>query len=138
MYKRILFLMLFVVSLSFVFGQTDKLTFNDVVKQLDLSKKTKLAVKNNWQSLKGTEVIWKAKVKDVKGGRGKAQILATNKNSKTYKGYNLVLTTFDMDAAAKLDLGQHIKFSGQLHKYKAKDGGLVILYLTEVQIIKTK
>lgn len=124
-------------SISIVFAQDKPLSFKEVASNLDKSN-TSLAIKAFWQDAVGQEVTWTGKVKDVKGGRGKAQILVANKAGKTYKGYNIVLTTFDMDQAAKLKKDQRIRFSGLLQKYKNTKSGGVIFYLTEVEILKAK
>lgn len=137
MFRRILWIAV-IGLVGVLFAQKNAVKFNHVVKQLNVSKNTRLAVKNNWQNLKGTEVNWTARVVDVKGGRGKVQILAVHKGAKKYRGYNLVLTTFDIEAAAQLKKDQRIRFSGQLNKYKAKNGGLVILYLNEVELLTKK
>jgi len=109
------------------------LTFAGFVASVDTTKKTSLYVKQFWSDVKGQEVTWSGKVKDVKGGRGKAEVLAANKTGKTYKGYNLVLTTRDVPTAARLEFGQVIRFTGKLHKYKAKAGNPTIIYLNEVE-----
>jgi hypothetical protein len=102
---------------------------------VDTSKKTSLFVKQYWQDVKGQEVTWSGKVKNVKGGRGKAEILVANANWKTYDGYNLVLQTRDVPGAARLEINQHIRFTGKLHNYKAsRSGVLTRIYLTEVEL----
>ena len=121
-----------------LYAQSGKLKFVTVTKELDASKKTSLYVKNYWSKVSGTEVTWTGKVKDVKGSRGKATIFVVNKNARTYKGFNIVVTTFNVDAAASLEIGQKIRFSGLLNKYKSKKGGGVVLYVTEGEILKKK
>lgn len=135
--KRNIWTLVFFIMLSgLVLAQTKNWTFEQVTDRLDQNKKTALAAKNFWNTIKGSEVAWSGAVYDVKGGRGKAQILVANKARKTYKGYNIVLITYNMDAAAKLEIGQKIRFSGYLNKYKGRKGHPVILYLTDVQILK--
>ena len=107
------------------------LSFTDVVDNLDLTKHTSLAVKNYWKDIKGAEVTWKGTVQNVKGGKGKAQILVANKERKTYKGYNIVLVTYNLEAAAKLEPGQPINFTGILYDYKGRKGNPIIIYLNE-------
>jgi len=124
-------------SISMLFAQEKTLTFKEVAGNLDDSN-TSLAIKAFWQDANGQVVTWNGKVKDVKGGRGKAQVTVANKAGKTYKGYNIVLTTFDMDRAAKLKKGQLIQFSGQLQKYKNTKAGGFIFYLAEVEILDKK
>jgi hypothetical protein len=119
---------------STVFAQGKSLAFTEVVDNLNLAKNTSLAVKSYWQEIMGQEVSWSGKVVNVKGGRGKAEISVANKGRTTYKGFNIVLETFDMDTAAKLDIGQNIKFSGLLSSYKGKKGNPVIIYLKSVEL----
>jgi hypothetical protein len=109
------------------------LTFAGFVKSVDTSKKTSLYVKQFWSDVKGQEVTWSGKVKEVEGGRGKAEVLVAHKDGKTYRGYNLVLTTRDVPTAARFEYGQYIKFTGKLHKYKARPGNPTIIYLREVE-----
>ncbi len=124
------------VFAGLVLAQTQPFSFTQVVDKLDLSKKTSLAAKNFWTKVVGTEVTWSGKVENVKGGRGKAQILVGNDARRLYKGYNIVLTTFDIDGAASLEIGQKIRFKGYLNKYKSRRGRAVIIYLTDVQLLK--
>ena len=138
MTRRFLILAIIILMISGLQAQKGKLSFSTVTSELNSSKKTSLYIKNYWSKVLGEEVVWAGKVKDVKGGRGKAQILVANKNAKTYKGFNIVLTTFDEEAAAMLEIGQHIKFKGELRNYKSKKGGGVVIYLTEVELVKTK
>lgn len=102
---------------------------------VDTSKKTGLFVKQYWADVKGQEVTWSGKVKNVKGGRGKAEILVANSDWKTFDGYNIVLVTRDVPAAARLEIDQNIRFTGKLNKYKAtRSGQLTRIYLKDVEL----
>jgi hypothetical protein len=108
-------------------------TFTEVVDSLDLATKTPLYVKQYWLENKGKEVAWSGVVKNVTGGRGKAELQVANESRKTYKGFNLVLVTHDIETASKLEIGQPIRFTGSLYKYKGRKGNPIILYLNEVE-----
>ncbi len=136
MKHKIVLLLTLLLLAGLALAQTQRYSFTQVVDKLDLSKKTSLAAKNFWGKVVGTEVTWSGKVDNVKGGRGKAQILVGNDARRLYKGYNIVLTTFDVDAAANLEIGQKIRFSGYLNKYKSRKGRAVIIYLTDVKLLK--
>ena len=123
------------ISLAQSFHTNATLSFVDVVDNLDLSKHTSLAVKNYWKKINGAEVTWKGTVQEVKGGRGKAQILVANEARKTYKGYNIVLVTYNLENAAKLELNDEITFTGNLYNYKGRKGNPVIIYLDQAVIL---
>jgi hypothetical protein len=124
--------MLFMASIATAQGGSMK--FGDVVDKLNQSKNTALGVKTNWQELKGQEVTWTGKVVNVKGGHGKAEITAANKERPTYNGYNLVLETFDMTGAGGLKIGQNFKFKGIINDYKGKRGNPIIIFLNSVEL----
>jgi len=109
--------------------------FSELCENLSLSTKTALFVKNYWAKVKGELVTWTGIVKNVKGGRGKAVIYAANRAKPTYRGYNMVLTTFDMEGAGNLEIGKRINFRGILYNYKGRKGSPVIVYLNEVEIL---
>ena len=109
------------------------MAFTSVIDNLDLTKKTSLYVKQYWSEIKGRQVTWRGQIKGVKGGRGKAELRVANKARRTYKGFNIVLISHDVSGAAKFELGQQIRFTGVLHKYKSKKGNPIIVYLDQVE-----
>jgi len=119
---------------SMAAAQSGSIKFSEAVDKLNQSKNTSLGVKTNWQELKGQEVTWTGKVVNVKGGHDKAEILVSNKERPTYKGYNLVLETFDMTGAGGLKIGQNFKFKGIINDYKGKRGNPVVIYLSSVEL----
>jgi|WetSurSiteA1Bulk_404760.scaffolds.fasta_scaffold105662_1 hypothetical protein len=135
MIKKISFLAaaITMILVSIVFAQNNSLSFGEVVDNLNLAKNTSLAVETYWLEIKGAEVTWSGEVVDVKGGKGKAKISIANKNRSTYKGYNIVLETFDMEGAAKLKIGQDVRFNGLISDYKGKKGNPIIVYLNSVE-----
>jgi hypothetical protein len=135
MIKKISFLLVSILVLaSMAAAESGSMKFGEVVDMLDQTKNTSLAVKTNWQELKGREVNWTGKVVNVKGGRGRAEILAANKGRPTYKGHNLVLETYDMTGAGDLKIGQTIKFKGIINDFKGKRGNPIIIYLNYVEL----
>jgi hypothetical protein len=125
-----------IVGFGFAANAEDRgpLTVAGFAESVDTTKKTSLFVKQFWSDVKGQEVTWSGKVKDVKGRRGKAEVFVANKDWKTHSGYNLVLVTRDVSSAGRLEIDQLIRFTGKLHKYKAtREGTLNIIFLSEVE-----
>jgi len=131
MIKKISFLFAGVLILASTAFAANQLSFSDVADNLNAAKKTDLYVKTYWQEITGQEVYWIGKVVNVKGGKGKADVFIADKDKPLYKGYNIVIETFDMEGAGKLEIGQTLKFKGVLNNYKAKRGNPVIVYLTQ-------
>ena len=134
MIKRISFSLAAVLILVSIAFAANQLSFSEVADNLNLTKKTSLYVKTYWQEIMGQEVYWIGKVVDVKGGKGKADVYIADKDKSLYKGYNIVLETFDMEGAGKLEIGQTLKFKGLLSDYKGKQGHPVIIYLNQVEL----
>ena len=111
-----------------------KLSFEEIVDNLDQAKQTSLHVKMYWQENQGRDVTWTGVVSNVKGGRSRAEIYVANRARQTYKGFNIVLETFDLQRAAQLKIGDTIRFTGRLNNYKGRRGRPVVVYLTEVQV----
>ncbi len=133
MIKRISFSLALVLTLVSIAFAANQLSFSEVADNLNLTKKTSLYVKTYWQEIMGQEVYWIGKVVNVKGGKGKADVFIADKDRALYKGYNIVLETFDMEGAGKLEIGQTLKFKGLLSNYKGKQGHPVIIYLNQVE-----
>ena len=133
MIKRISFSLAAVLILVSIAFAANQLSFSEVADNLNLTKKTSLYVKTYWQEITGQEVYWIGKVVDVKGGKGKADVYIADKDKSLYKGYNIVLETFDMEGAGKLEIGQTLKFRGLLSNYKRKQGHPIIIYLNQVE-----
>lgn len=110
--------------------------FTEVVDNLDLSKHSARQVMNYWKKVNGKQVTWTGTVKEAKAGRGKAQIMVANDKRKLSNGYNIVLITYDLEAAGNLKLNQSILFTGTLYDYKGRKGNPVIIYLDEVILVK--
>ncbi|MBN1406634.1 MAG: hypothetical protein JW956_02530 [Calditrichaceae bacterium] len=110
--------------------------FTEVADNLDLSKHSAREVMNYWKKVNGKQVTWTGTVKEAKAGRGKAQIMVANDKRKLSNGYNIVLITYDLEAAGNLKLNQSISFTGTLYDYKGRKGNPVIIYLDEVVLVK--
>lgn len=111
------------------------MTLKEFVSHLDLTKNTTLHVEHFWEHHKGKSYTWTAKVVDVKGGRGKAEIHAADDTVKLYKGFNLILVTFQRTDAAALKVGQQIRFRGQVYNYKGRRGNPIIVYMNNVELL---
>ena len=130
-----IFLILFVNSIFAQQSQdtgTSTISFSEFIDNMNTQKKTSLHVKNYWKNMKGQAVTWAGTVVDAKSNRGKAQVLVANKNQPRVKGFNIVLISEDIDAAASLEIGQDIKFSGVIHKYRGRRGRPSIVTLIQV------
>lgn len=134
MIKKISLSLALVLILASIAFAANQLSFKEVADNLNLTKKTSLYVKTYWQEIMGQEVYWIGKVVNVKGGKGKADIFIADKDKPLYKGYNIVLETFDLEGAGKLEIGQSLKFKGLLSDYKGKQGHPVIIYLNQVEL----
>lgn len=111
----------------------DSMSFGVVVDNLDVHKNTKLHVREYWKSIANQPVSWSGEVYNVKASRSKVQLLVADKSRPLYKGYNIVVNTRDVSAAADLKIGQRVRFTGTLHEYKAEREGAV-LQLADAQL----
>lgn len=111
----------------------DSMSFGVVVDNLDVRKNTKLHVREYWKSIVNQPVSWSGEVYDVKASRSKVQLLVADKSRPLYKGYNIVVNTRDVSAAADLKIGERVRFTGTLHEYKAEREGAV-LQVAEAQL----
>ena len=112
--------------------------YDTICRDLDTDHNTSMYIDYKWKEYTGQTVQWTGKVIDVKGGRGKALIYIEKSNSgKTYKDYNIVLYTTDMDSAAALKKNENITFEGTLYRYKPIRNGGTIFYLKNGTVSKT-
>ncbi len=118
---------LFAVAMAFSVTAALNLTFGAVVDNLDLRKNTKLYVREYWRSIQDQQISWSGEVFDVQGGaKSRVKLLVADKSRPLYKGYNIVVTSMDVEKAAKMKKGQRVRFIGALHDYSAKRAGAVI------------
>lgn len=101
-------------------------SFGQVVDRVNATRNTKLAARENWNKVRGTEVSWSGTVYDVKGGSSRAKIYVADRSRPVYRGYNIAVVTTDVAKAAALKKGQSIRFTGTLDDYHSKRGGAVI------------
>lgn len=130
---------MFITFLVFLFtpllaDASANLSFREIASHLNLNHNTQLHVETYWRNIQGNEVKWSGVVTNVVGGRGRAEVYVVTSEGQTYKGYNIVINTYDVDRAARLTKGQNIRFVGQLRDYKAKKGHPIIIFLNEGQI----
>ena len=103
------------------------LSFITVVDNLDLRKNTKLHVREYWKSIQDQQVSWSGEAYDVQGGaKSRVKIYVADKSRPLYKGYNIVVTSNDVEKAANIKKGQRVRFTGTLHDYNARRAGAVI------------
>lgn len=103
------------------------LSFTTVVDNLDLRKNTKLHVREYWKSIQDQQVSWSGEAYDVQGGaKSRVKIYVADKSRPLYKGYNIVVTSNDVEKAANIKKGQRVRFTGTLHDYNARRAGAVI------------
>jgi hypothetical protein len=100
--------------------------FGTVIDNLDLRKVTKLHARDYCKGARGETVSWSGAVHDVKGGRNRAKIYVAEPSRPIYHGYNIVVTTDDLQRATQLNKGQRVKFKGQIEDCSIKDNGAVI------------
>ncbi len=113
----------------------DNPSYASLVDKLDVRKSTKLQLAETWKSYKGREVSWSASVVEVKDGKRTAKIYLVDGARRNFKGYNIILATNDIAAAARLKRGQKIRFKGTLHDYDHHNNGSVSIDLREGQIL---
>jgi hypothetical protein len=110
------------------------LSFSTVVDNLDLRKNTKLHVREYWKSIQDQQVSWSGEAYDVQGGfKSRVKLYIADKSRPLYKGYNIVVSTMDVEKAANIKKGQRVRFSGSLHEFSAKRSGAVI-EITDAQL----
>jgi hypothetical protein len=102
------------------------ITMAEVVKGVSADGNTKLAAQQYWKAVDEQEVTWSGEVIEVKGGRNEANVYVADKSQPLYKGYNIVVKTYDVEKAANLKKGQTVRFTGELSRYKVKRVGAVI------------
>lgn len=115
----------------FLTGTAFALTFNELEKNLDTDKNTKVSVKEYWKTVKGQEVSWTGSVVDVTSGKNRYKV-SVKSGSKSRP--NIILLTSD-SAAATLKKGQSVRFKGSLHTYR-KWGSHFTVELDDVRIQK--
>jgi hypothetical protein len=146
MRKGAILILFFVTTLFLIetgFGQNSKdeesipENYAEFVDNMDPMKHTDLHVKNYWQKMRGKEVTWSGDVVEAQTKRGhRAQVLIADKTKPRYRGYNIVLITPDVDAAASFNKGESVKFKGVIHDYRGRRGNPLIVTLIDVYFIK--
>lgn len=112
--KIIRYLAFVAVIVFFLTGIAFALTFNELEKNLDTNKNTKVSVKEYWKRVKGQEVSWTGSVVDVTSGKNKYKVSVKLGNKSKP---NIILLTSD-SAAARLKKGHSVRFKGSLYTYR--------------------
>lgn len=110
-------------------------SYASLVDKLDIKKSTKLQLAETWKGYKGQEVSWTATVVEVKDGKRTAKVYLVDHARRSFKGYNIILATNDIGAAAKLRRGQKIRFQGMLYDYDHHNNGSITIDLREGRIL---
>ncbi len=142
MFAGAVFFLSFFVA-GFVYSEDDQpvkakkgdRSFESVYDNLNPKENTDLHIRAFWKKVNGIEVVWEGDVHDVKGGRGKAKIFLTFSGRPSEKGFNMLLTSYDVSKAAELKKGQHIRFSAILYNYKRTGSSGLVLYLDNAEIM---
>ncbi len=100
-------------------------SFAGVYDGLDPSKNTELFIREYWKEINGLEIDWSGSVVDVKGSRGKSRVYIRNEARPASGDYNIIVTIYDVSAAAKLKKGDNVNFRGFLAKYKRNGKGIL-------------
>lgn len=111
-----------------------KLTFETIVDNLDPAKNTELHYKEYWKSVDRQELASAGIVVTVKEVRNGAEITVANRSRPTTDGINMTLKVTDIPRAAKLKVGEAIKFKGLLRDYRNRHANEVVLFLEEVVV----
>ena len=102
-------------------------SFGTVVDNLDVRKSTKLHVREYWKSIQDQQVSWSGDAWEVQGGaKSRVKLYLADKSRPLYKGYNIIVTSSDVDKAANIKKGQRVRFTGTLRAYNSKRAGAVI------------
>jgi hypothetical protein len=97
-----------------------------VMKGLSLGGNTQIMVTRYWQSINGHEVTWSGEVVDFSTRRREARVFVADVSQPLYKGYNIMVKTYDYDRVAALKKGQTMRFTGELDEYKVQESRIVI------------
>ena len=101
-------------------------SFGTVVDNLDLRKNTRMHAREYCKSVRGEQVSWSGVVHDVRGGKTRAKVYVADRSRPLHAGYNIVVTTTDLEKAASLKRGQNVRFTGSLDDCTLKNAGAVI------------
>lgn len=117
-------------------GAPEPGSFAEMRHHLNANKRTALHVTEYWKEKMGTTVTWGGKVVGATAGRGSAaQVQVANSEGPTYRGYNVMLMTSDVDTASSLEIGQRIKFRGSLMKQSPSRDGSLMITLKDVEFL---
>jgi hypothetical protein len=108
-----------------VAGATD-ITLAQVMQGLSLGDNTQIAVTKYWNSINGQQVTWSGEVVDFSTRRREARVFVADTSQPLYKGYNIMVKTYDYDKVSALKKGQTIRFTGELDEYKVQEAHIVI------------
>ena len=121
------------LALSAVAGAN--LRFDDIVDNLNTRKYAKQYVREYWQSVQDQQVSWSGEAYDVQSrSKTRAKIYIADRSRPLFNGYNIIVTTHEVEKAAAIKRGEQVKFIGTLRNYVTKRSGAV-LEITEAQLL---
>lgn len=109
--------------------------FATLIDHLSLDTRTEFYTQEYWRKVQNAEVTWQGRVVNVEGGRGRAEVYIRRDDGPTYRGYNIILLTFDTEKAGTLARNEDITFRGMLSKYRSRRGRPIIITLRGVEIL---
>lgn len=112
--------------------------FTEVMDSIDLNaaNNTSVNVKTKWTEVVGKTVVWDGEVVDVKSGRGgRIEIYVKKDEKPLYRGYNVIVTSYDGTKGGALKKGDSFTFKGQIKDKSQRSNGPLVIYIDNAEIL---